>query len=394
MICRYHFGRIGGKRLLSFSARRGVVGLLLAALLGAPLTRAVADGPISEDELLALVTTANIGAVTSDRVVELIRERGIGFSVKDILLQELNAREAHPAIIRAVQESRLKSQPKSATTPSFEAEPPPPLVFSPAAEPKPPPPTAPVPATPAVLAALPDGKSWPEFLEEVRSMAMEYTENLPNFICTQITQRFVRRLPKKGWVRMDNFVAELTYNDKREKYRLLSVANRAAAEDATLDSLHGSTSTGEFGSKLNFLFDPETKALFRLEGIDHSRGSPTIRVGFRVPKDTSKRGIVLRDSVAEQMVITPYRGRCWVDPTSLQVVKIEERAFRIPAGFPITRSEGSTEYDLVEISDRKYWLPVRAEVLLENRPRRVHTRNVIEFKRYRKFGSEVKFLTD
>ncbi|MDE2758172.1 MAG: hypothetical protein OXI92_16680, partial [Acidobacteriota bacterium] len=250
------------------------------------------------------------------------------------------------------------------------------------------------PAATPVRSGLPDRETWPGFLEEVRSTAMAYTDNLPNFICTQITQRYLRRLPKTGWIRVDNFVAELTYYDKQEHYKLVSVGNRSAASDATLESLKGTTSTGEFGSSLNYLFDPATGTQFRFEGIDHSRGAPTVRVGFRVPKDTSKRSIIFRDGTTELGVVTPYRGRCWIDPDSLQVVQIKERAYRIPDTFPITRSEGSTEYNRVEIAGQQHWLPVRAEVLLENRTARLHTRNVIQFKQYRKFGSEVKFLSD
>ena len=140
-------------------------------------------------------------------------------------------------------------------------------------------------------------------------------------------------------------MAELTYYDKQEHYKLVSVGNRSAASDATLESLKGTTSTGEFGSSLNYLFDPATGTHFRFEGIDHSRGSPTVRVGFRVPKDTSKRSIIFREGTTEVGVVTPYRGRCWIDPGSLQVVQIKERAYRIPDTFPITRSEGSTQYD-------------------------------------------------
>ena len=93
-------------------------------------------------------------------------------------------------------------------------------------------------------------------------------------------------------------------------------------------------------------------------------------------------------------MVTPYRGRCWIDPDSLQVVQIKERAYRIPETFPGTRSEGSTEYNRVKIMGQSHWLPVRAEVLMENRSARLHTRNVIQFKQYRKFGSDVKFLSD
>lgn len=390
---------------MSRSTRCALGCLLPILLVGVPLNLSTAEGPISQEELLALVTTTRIGAVTSQRVVELIRERGIGFRVKDILLQELKAREADPAIIRAVEGYRSSRPPESSLRPPPGVEPPPPVfiplpVEPPATEPS----ATGSAATPAAVATepvatpvrsgLPDRETWPGFLEEVRSTAMAYTENLPNFICTQITQRYLRRLPKTGWVRVDNFVAELTYYDKQEHYKLVSVGNRSAASDATLESLKGTTSTGEFGSSLNYLFDPATGTQFRFEGIDHSRGAPTVRVGFRVPKDTSKRSIIFRDGTTELGVVTPYRGRCWIDPDSLQVVQIKERAYRIPDTFPITRSEGSTEYDRVEIAGQQHWLPVRAEVLMENRTARLHTRNVIQFKQYRKFGSEVKFLSD
>ena len=397
---------------MSRSTRCALGCLLPILLVGVPLNLLTAEGPISQEELLALVTTTRIGAVTSQQVVELIRERGIGFRVKDILLQELKAREADPAIIRAVEEYRSSRPPESVLRPPPGVEPPPPVFIPPPAEPSATAPSvpssaaspkpaatpaasaAPVPAATKVRSGLPDRETWPGFLEEVRSTAMAYTENLPNFICTQITQRYLRRLPKTGWIRVDNFVAELTYYDKQEHYKLVSVGNRSAASDATLESLKGTTSTGEFGSSLNYLFDPATGTQFRFEGIDHSRGAPTVRVGFRVPKDTSKRSIVFRDGTTELGVVTPYRGRCWIDPDSLQVVQIKERAYRIPDTFPITRSEGSTEYDRVEIAGQQHWLPVRAEVLLENRTARLHTRNVIQFKQYRKFGSEVKFLSD
>ena len=64
---------------MSRSSCRALGCLLLVALVGVPLNPSVAEGPISEEELLALVTTTRLGAVTSERVVELIRERGSAF---------------------------------------------------------------------------------------------------------------------------------------------------------------------------------------------------------------------------------------------------------------------------------------------------------------------------
>ena len=356
------------------------LGLLLLAGVGRSMVnQESAKGPISEEELLALVTTSKMGAVPAKKVVELIKSRGLGFEVKEILLLELHARKANTNIISVLKKNLQQREVPPIESFSIESK----------------------PVLPQVSATLwnankgfPDQEMWLQFLEAARGKAMEYTDNLPNFICTQITQRFRRQLPKKGWVRIDNFVAELTYYDKKEQYRLLSVANRTARINATLKSLGGTTSTGQFGSSLRFLFDPETKTIFRLEGMDKIDASPTVRVGFRVSKDASNRAIIFQDDQVEQKVVTPYRGRCWIDPISLQVVKIQERAFKIPKTFPITRSEGSTDYDLVSIAGSKHWLPVRAEVLLEHRLARFHSKNVIEFKRYRKFGSDVKIVSD
>ncbi|MDE2758171.1 MAG: hypothetical protein OXI92_16675, partial [Acidobacteriota bacterium] len=120
---------------MSRSTRCALGCLLPIILVGVPLNLSTAEGPISQEELLALVTTTHIGAVTPQRVVELIRERGIGFRVKDILLQELKAREADPAIIRAVEEYRSTGGPESVLRPPPGVEPPPPFFIPPPAEP-------------------------------------------------------------------------------------------------------------------------------------------------------------------------------------------------------------------------------------------------------------------
>jgi hypothetical protein len=161
--------------------------------------------------------------------------------------------------------------------------------------------------------------------------------------------------------------------------------------NATIETLSGTRSTGEFGTTLRALFDVNTKAVFRLEGLDQTNGHDTVRMGYQVPKETSSRTINYNN---QRTIITAYRGRCWVDPKSFQVVRLEDKAINIPEDFPITRSEGSTDYDLAEISGVKHWLPVRAEVMLVEGGAKLHTRNVIEFKRYRKFEAEVKIVPD
>ena len=242
---------------------------------------------------------------------------------------------------------------------------------------------------PPVAGKAPTDADWPKFLESARAKAMAYTDDLPNFICTQITNRSYRYFPG-GWRQADNFVADLTYFEKKENYKILTVANRPTTT-ATIENMSGARSTGEFGSSLRALFDPTSNATFRMEGLEQTNGRDTVRVSYQVPKETSSRTINYND---ERTIVTAYRGRCWIDPESFQIIRIEERAVNIPEDFPITRSEVTIDYDLQDISGRKYWLPVRAEMLLVQGGAKLHTRNVIEFKRYRKFEAEVKIVPE
>ncbi len=325
--------------------------------------------PLAEDEVLALVTSARLGEIPVNRIIEIIEQRGVKFSVTDVFLLELEAREADIAITETLR--RLRNQGKDFIQTPVEIS------------------KESLGKSPGKPANLPAEADWPKFLESSRAKALAYTDELPNFICTQITQRFARYFPG-GWRQVDNFVAELSYFDKKEHYKILTVANKMTT-NATIENLSGTRSTGEFGTSQRALFDPATNASFRLEGMDQTNGHETVRVGYQVARETSSRSINYNN---ESTIITAYRGRVWIDPKSFQVVRLEDKAINIPESFPITRSEGSIDYDLAEIAGTKYWLPVRAEVLLVEGSAKLHTRNVIEFKKYRKFEAEVRIVPD
>src|SRR5262245_11717245 len=333
-------------------------------------------GPLTEEQILSLVTSAKLGELPAGRVSELIRKRGIGFAVTDVFLLELQTRGAEPVILETLRELRGQGKDFVPTASTQEAH-----TVNPSAP------------SPAQIAAPPANNAveadWAKFLEQVRAKAIAYTDDLPNFICTQVTQRSARYFPG-GWRSLDNYVAELSYFDKKEHYKILTVANQATST-ATIENLSGTRSTGQIVSSMRSLFEPATNAVFRLEGREQTGGRETIRVGYQVARETSSRTINYNN---ERTIVTAYRGRCWIDPESLQIVRLEDKAINIPPDFPITRSDGATDYDLADIGGRKYWLPVRAEVLLVEGGSKLHTRNVIEFKRYRKFEAEVRIVPD
>lgn len=353
-----------------------VVSLFFCGILVIPgVGQEIGRPPLSEKDILALATSCKLGELSPSHVVDLIRERGLEFQVTESFLNQLEDAQADAIIVQALKKLMGQSKP---TYPSHAPE---------------------VGLTPPNSQALgthvghpsklPDERSWPEFLEKVRENAIAYSDDLPNFICTQITARSERTFPG-SWRVVDNFVADLTYFEKKENYKIISVADRPA-KTSTIENLKGTYSTGEFGTSLLILFHPHTNAKFYLEETDTINGHETVRISYQVPKETAGNTISYN---GERKIIAAYRGRCWIDPESFHVVRLEEKSIDIPPDFPITRAERAIDYELRDIGGQKYWLPVRAEILLVEGAVNHYARNVIEFKKYRKYEAEVRIVPE
>ena len=246
----------------------------------------------------------------------------------------------------------------------------------------------------------PAGQGWPGILERVRAKALTYTDQLPNFICQQTTQRFIRSVSPVNrhavWRKTDSFVAELSFYDKKENYEIVSI-NQRSAKGETIEKLAGEHSTGEFVSALRGLFEPNAKAVFRPKGTKKINKVQTLCIAFEVPREKSKRSISYND----QTIITAYRGKCWVDPVSYQVVRLEKKAVDIPRGFPVNRFDVLIEYAPVRIAAASHWLPKKAQVWIDGwrwlsaeSGILLHTKHIIQFDGYRRFETGVKLMIE
>ena len=67
----------------------------------------------------------------------------------------------------------------------------------------------------------------------------------------------------------------------------------------------------------------------------------------------------------------------------------------MPALFPFDTIESTTDWDFIRLgTSGPYLLPVEAEVLSCQRGTSICSRNKIEFRNYRKFGSETNITFD
>jgi hypothetical protein len=88
----------------------------------------------------------------------------------------------------------------------------------------------------------------------------------------------------------------------------------------------------------------------------------------------------------ERSVITGQHGAVYVDAETGLVVRIVADSDSIPPDFPVRNSSTALDYGFVDVGDRRYLLPLRAEVRMATDFLRI--RNVVEFHRYQKFAGK------
>ena len=107
----------------------------------------------------------------------------------------------------------------------------------------------------------------PSFAEEHRVWqatgvkALDYTRSLPDFICSETVHRWIDPAGNEEWQPAPTLIADLTFFDRQEHYKLLTVDRKKSEQ--SLPDVAGATSQGEFGSMLATIFHPASETDFR-----------------------------------------------------------------------------------------------------------------------------------
>lgn len=229
------------------------------------------------------------------------------------------------------------------------------------------------------------------FIEETRKVVRDYLDELPDFICQQEIQRYVDLEGSGAWERADRLIYELTYNRKHESYKPINSIGRPITR--SLEDVKGAYSTGDFASGLASLFDLETKTVFKSAGKERLGNRQALLYDFTVPKKSSK--LVVKAEGADPL-IAGYSGTIWIDAETKNVLRIDQAIDDLPKSHPVTHSESSVDYDIVRLRglDVDFLLPIRAEFIIGDRRQKHHARNVMHFKFYRKFETDIKISED
>jgi len=228
-----------------------------------------------------------------------------------------------------------------------------------------------------------------QIIEKAREVALQYTANLPNFICTETIRR--SQLPRRSqtWKLLDTIAVDVAFSDQGERYNLLTINGKPAKK--SFKEIGGIKSDSEFGTMLQWIFQPESQTKFQSERPTDMRGRPTLVFSYRIEQDHSKFEV---NSAKRYFIVTTpvhmiaaFGGLVYVDRETNRVLKITAVPSGIPANWLITAASEELDYGFAEISGQKFFLPLHAQlnVTIQNgNP----TRNEMEFGSYRKFSAE------
>ena len=325
--------------------------------------------PLTSQELVRLVYQLPSQPQKRDEIIEEIRRRGIDFELTTGIRSIVATKSGSDALLRRTLEEAARRR-----------------------------------LNPAGASARPSEQEAQAALERARKATREAAGAMPDFVVRQLVRRSFARGETRNFSQRDQLTVAVSYRESAggEQYKLLAVNGLPVTEEArergSYEQAGGTSSTGEFVSTLNELFADHTKTEFQAVDTDTVGGRRSIIYDYAVKIDNSKQTLKVTESRgAEPMVArVGYRGRVWIDREAFRVLRIEVISTDIPHDFPITAAVNTIDYDWVEISGRKYLLPIRSEVELTTRYQQqtYQTRNEIRFRNYQRFGSEVKIIDE
>jgi hypothetical protein len=219
-------------------------------------------------------------------------------------------------------------------------------------------------------------------ITQTREWASTFTQGLPNFVCQQVTTRYMQESKSSGWDPLDVVTAKVIYEDGKEKYQEITVGGKRTNKN--MMELGGSTSTGEFASILMSLFEGQ-RAQFRFsESTSLTGGVAAAVYNFKVALRSSDWTI----RVGGQSLMPAYNGSVWIEKASPKVRRIEMQAINVPKDFPDDAVESTVDYDQVRLGANMFLVPIHAEVLSCQRGTTICTKNAIDFRDYHKYSGE------
>lgn len=240
--------------------------------------------------------------------------------------------------------------------------------------------------------SAPDAVEQQALIALMRDAAINYADRLQDFICTQLTARSVDRSGSgKHWTLLETRELDLGYIAHKEHYRLLKVNGKTRDLEKSVKKGYF-IPHGEFGTSLQWIFDPRAAAEFAWDHEELSAGKRECVFRYLVPKTTST--YVMRADA--DRVTLAHHGFVTADCDDGVVTRIQietERAFIKRQGQDLAIGlQLDVQYGPTVIGSKQFLLPRHA---VEIAPYgKTLTKVEIQFRQYRKYESDSTITFD
>ncbi len=317
---------------------------------------------------------------TDKQIATYVKKLHLTEKLTDKTILDLEAQGAGPKTVQALQE--LRDETASLKTPTKD------VTYSPATAPDNTLTTTPATATLGSKAPPippPDSVTQQKILGMMREYAMQYTQNLPNFICTEATRQYVDPNGGDAYRSLGLLLSRISYHEGEEQNKIYSINGKLQDMDMRSAKITGGAiSTGEFGSMMRAIFEPGSEAEFGWDHWAKLRGRIMAVFNYFIDSGHSQYSITYGSSESDgQRIITAYSGLVYADPNTGEIDRIKFVARDIPKSFPVNSAEEILDYDQVDISGNPYIVPLVATLYMA--AGREKSKNEIQFANYRKF---------
>ena len=236
-------------------------------------------------------------------------------------------------------------------------------------------------AAPAAESNDPGRYTDERMIQDARAAAGAFSAGLPDYLVQQVTTRYFATGFPTHWQEIDEVTADLAFVGGKEDYRNI----RINGNPVNNPERSGTWSTGEFGTTLEDVMSPITDAAFKRRGEEKMVGRTAVVYDYSVAQAHSHWTMVSPDG---RQYKPAYEGAVWIDKESRRVLRIEQRTTAFPRDFTLSRAECKLQYAWVRIEQKSYLLPSASENVGCMSGSGACTRNVLEFKNYRKFTAD------
>lgn len=216
----------------------------------------------------------------------------------------------------------------------------------------------------AVCAAAQGLDQKTQLLARIKAHMSDELSRLPNYTCLETTNRFYRDVAAAGHnpkplQPLDIVRLEVIYTDHHEWYG--EPGSRSLAEDDPASFIgSGMIGNGMFGITLHNIFLTDA-AMFTPHGEETVKGRAALRYDFRLPR--LQRGLEISLQAANGTV--GEAGSFWVDPKSLDLIRLQSHADEIPEFLPLAALNLDVDYARTRVGGGDALLPQQAGLNLE-----------------------------